>query len=40
LGASAALALNAIRMIPKNTNFIFPRSACIEPHVILIQLAK
>ena len=40
LGASAALALNAIRMIPKNTNFIFPRSAWIEPHVILIQLSK
>jgi hypothetical protein len=37
LGASAALALNAIRMSPKNTNFIFPRSPCIEPHAILIQ---
>jgi len=37
LGASAALALNAIRMIPKNTNFILPRSPCIEPHAILIQ---
>jgi hypothetical protein len=39
-GAGLALTLNAIRMIPKNTNFIFPRSACIEPHVILIQLSK
>ena len=37
LGASDALALNAIRMTHKNTNFILPRSPCIEPHAILIQ---
>jgi len=37
LGGSADLALNANRMIPKNTNFIVPRSPCIEPHDILIQ---
>jgi hypothetical protein len=37
LGASAALALNAIRMSPKKTNFIFPRSHFFKPHAILIQ---
>jgi hypothetical protein len=37
LGGSAALALKANRMIPKNKNFIVPRSPCIEPHDILIQ---
>jgi hypothetical protein len=39
-GAGMALALNAIRMIPKNNNFILPRSACIEPNIIMIQLSK
>jgi hypothetical protein len=37
LGASAALALNAIRMMPKITNFILPRSPFFEPLAILIQ---